>query len=210
MDQSISRDNYKNYKVAGRRYHHDYTLPAMLSFLPSTPCTMLDAGCGDGYLAGQFSKLGHAVTAIDISHEGVALGRAAFPNVTFRVASVTDDLHDLSPPSGFDVIVSCEVIEHLYSPNKFLQRAYDLLRPGGLIIITTPYHGYWKNLAISLKGRWDFHWESAVEGAHIKFFSKPTLFGILHESQFVDLQFRGTGRLPYLWKGMVVAARKPD
>jgi 2-polyprenyl-3-methyl-5-hydroxy-6-metoxy-1,4-benzoquinol methylase len=139
MDQSISRDNYK---VVGPRYHHKYTLPAVLSFLPSTPCTILDAGCGDGYLAGQFSKIGHAVTAIDISHEGVELGRAAFPNVTFHVASVMDDLFGPLSSSGFDVIFSCEVIEHIYSPNKFLRRTFDLLKPGGLLIITTPYHGY--------------------------------------------------------------------
>ncbi len=50
--------------------------------------------------------------------------------------------------TGWDLIVSLEVIEHLFAPRRFVAEMFDLLRPGGVFIVTTAYHGYFKNLAV--------------------------------------------------------------
>jgi 2-polyprenyl-6-hydroxyphenyl methylase/3-demethylubiquinone-9 3-methyltransferase len=80
------------------------------------------------------------------------------------------------------------------------------LKPGGVIILTTPYHGYLKNLALSLLNAWDKHFTVDWEGGHIKFFSPKTLSAMLKEAGFGEIEFRGAGRLPYLWKTGVYRA----
>ena len=74
--------------------------------------------------------------------------------------------------------------------------------------MTTPYHGYLKNLAISVIGGWDRHADPLWDGGHIKFFSRRTITRLLNEAGFRVVSFNGVGRLHYLWKSMVVVAVK--
>ena len=83
-----------------------------------------------------------------------------------------------------------------------------VLKPGGYLLVTTPYHGYLKNLALSVFGKWDKHHTALWHGGHIKFWSQATLTQLLSENGFRVDNFFGVGRLPYLWKSMVLVARK--
>ena len=100
------------------------------------------------------------------------------------------------------------MIEHLYSPKTYLQNLHTVLRPSGSIILTTPYHGYLKNLALSITNSWDKHHTVDWEGGHIKFFSEKTLSKMIHEADFVNIQFNNAGRINWLWKSMVCRAEK--
>jgi SAM-dependent methyltransferase len=194
---------------AERAPHHAYLLPAIIALLPkSDSLTVLDAGCGNGFLASEIAKRGREVTAIDSARDGIELARAAHHHVRYEIASVYDDLAGLMPRGGWDVILSCEVIEHLYRPLGFLRNMNRHLRRGGSIILTTPYHGYLKNLAISLADGWDWHHTALVEGGHIKFFSQRTLCEALGAAGFARPTFRNAGRLPFLWKSMVCRSTK--
>ena len=128
----------------------------------------------------------------------------------FEVAAVDDDLSSLAPECGFDVILSTDVIEHLYSPQSFLRNMHPHLKPGGVLLLTTPYHGYFKNLALSLLDGWDQHLRACSEQGHIKFFSQRTLSRLLGDCGFCDPVFCNAGRLPYLWKTMVCRSIKPE
>jgi 2-polyprenyl-6-hydroxyphenyl methylase/3-demethylubiquinone-9 3-methyltransferase len=110
---------------------------------------------------------------------------------------------------SFDAIVSAEVVEHLYSPRDLTQSAFRLLKGGGILILTTPYNGYLKNVVLSVTGTMDRHWTALWDGGHIKFWSWTTLRCLLAEAGFITPEFHGAGRLPFLWKSMVVRARKP-
>jgi 2-polyprenyl-6-hydroxyphenyl methylase/3-demethylubiquinone-9 3-methyltransferase len=109
---------------------------------------------------------------------------------------------------GFDAAVSTEVIEHLYAPHLLPRFAHALVRPGGHLVLTTPYHGYWKNLALSLFDKWDHHHTALWHGGHIKFFSRRTLTRLLTENGWQVRRFRGIGRLPGLWKSMLLVAQR--
>ncbi len=187
---------------------HAYTLPAILSLLPDAlqGVSILDAGCGNGAIAGKLADMGCQVTGIDFSEDGIAIARKAHPNVRFEVASVYDDLR--SVVDEVDVVVSSEVIEHLYYPQRYLENIATIIRPGGAFILTTPYHGYLKNLALSLFNYWDKHHTVDWEGGHIKFFSQKTLSRMLLMAGFSEITFNNAGRLPWLWKSMVCRARK--
>ena len=171
---------------------------------------VLDVGCGNGELAGDFLKLGCVVTGIDLSQQGVDKARESFPDGRFEVVSAEDNVLQRLGEEPFDIVVSMEVVEHLYRPRAWAGACFAALRPGGRFVCTTPYHGYLKNLAIALAGKWDRHASPLWDGGHIKLWSKRTLFALLHEAGFRDLEFRGIGRVPGLWMTMVVAAVRPE
>ena len=194
------------------RIHHGWLTPAIKELLPSPgdKQTLLDMGCGSGVMAARYRDWGFTVVGTEVSAEGLEQARSADPEVTFVQASAYDDHATFGPPGGFDVVVSTEVIEHLIDPEAMLQRAYEAVRPGGTVIVTTPYHGYVKNLAISLANGWDDHWDVARRGWHIKFFSTRTLEAMLTSVGFVDLSLRGAGRRPMIWRSIVAKGTRPS
>ena len=102
-----------------------------------------------------------------------------------------------------------EVIEHLYQPRAFVLFIRSILEAsgGGQFIVTTPYHGYRKNLTIAAANKMDHHLSALWEGGHIKFWSRRTLAILLREAGYRQLAFTGAGRIPYLWRHMVFSAR---
>ena len=170
---------------------------------------MLDVGCGNGFTAGQFLERGCEVVGLDLSESGVALARQQYPAARFEVMGADERLLAKLECSAFDIVVSTEVIEHLYAPRPYLRGCYSALRPGGRFICSTPYHGYLKNLLIALSGRTITHATPLWDGGHIKLWDRATLSQLLRETGFVNLHFRGAGRLPYLWMTMLMAGDKP-
>lgn len=186
---------------------HDYILPAVIRLLPEGKMLrILDAGCGNGYLSGYLSGMGHHVVGVDISADGINIARQRYPHIPFYVASLYEDLRSIA--KDVDLIISSEVIEHLYFPRIFIDRMRPLIRAGGHMILTTPYHGYLKNLAISLMNAWDAHHTTDWEGGHIKFFSEASLSSLLQSAGFCDLVFHNSGRFAFFWKSMVCRAKK--
>jgi 2-polyprenyl-6-hydroxyphenyl methylase/3-demethylubiquinone-9 3-methyltransferase len=146
---------------------------------------------------------------VDASCSGIDMARQAYPHARFRVGDITGRFADLGCPAGyFDVVVSTEVIEHVYAPRKLVANAFEALRPGGELILSTPYHGYVKNVVVAVTGKFDAHFTALWDGGHIKFWSHRTLTTLLREAHFTEIRFYGTGRCPFLWKSMVISARK--
>jgi hypothetical protein len=89
-----------------------------------------------------------------------------------------------------------------------IEAASSLLKPNGHLVIGTPYHGYLKNLVLSLTGKMDAHFSVLHDGGHIKFFSVATLSELLRSHNFTNLSFAFYGRAPWLWMNMICHARK--
>jgi 2-polyprenyl-3-methyl-5-hydroxy-6-metoxy-1,4-benzoquinol methylase len=168
----------------------------------------LDVGCGRGRITRLLSELGHSVVGIDVSGAELEVARALGPQVRYEALSVYDDLAAVRPVGGFDVIVAAEVIEHLSSPLRFLLNMADNLKDSGAIILSTPYHGYLKNLLLSLTNSWDSHFSVGWQDGHVKFFSERSLSAMLGTAGFARPLFRNAGRLPLLWMSMVCRATK--
>jgi 2-polyprenyl-3-methyl-5-hydroxy-6-metoxy-1,4-benzoquinol methylase len=166
--------------------------------------SVCDLGCGNGHISGRLAALGYDVTGVDASVSGIQIARRAYPGVEF-VQSLID--RDLSLEK-FDLVISSDVIEHLYRPSDLLEAAVSLLRPGGQILLGTPYHGYLKNLVLAATGKLDAHFSALHDGGHIKFFSINTLSKLMRAHGFEDLSFSFYGRAPWLWKNMICHARK--
>jgi 2-polyprenyl-6-hydroxyphenyl methylase/3-demethylubiquinone-9 3-methyltransferase len=197
------------YTDAGPTWANGYLWPVLRHEVESLALTSkraFDLGCGSGATANMLAVLGFGITGIDLSESGIALAKAAHPNCRFEVASVYDDL--AAQFGRFPLVVSLEVVEHVYDPGRYARTLYDLLEPGGTAIVSTPYHGYLKNLALAVSGKFDKHFTALWDGGHIKFFSIATLGSLLRETGFKDIRFLRVGRIPPLAKSMVAIAKK--
>lgn len=172
--------------------------------------TICDLGCGNGYLAGLLGAAGYHVLGIDGSARlvGIATANRSSATVRFRQGMFGDQLtQELSHEPPFDLVVSVDVIEHLYRPRQLLETAAAILKPGGRLVLCTPYHGYLKNAVISLSGSWDVHHGVDWDGGHVKFFSVRTLVDIA-SSYFSVEGMCFHGRVPWLWKNMILIGTK--
>ncbi len=184
-------------------------LQQLLNELAPPEAQVLDLGCGNGALAAQLARWGYQLIGIDPSSSGIEQARALLPGVAFHQASADpEQLSSLDLPLC-DLVVSTEVVEHVYAPRLWAMAAFKALKPGCVLICSTPCHGYLKNCTLALSGNLDAHFTALWDGGHIKFWSRHTLSALLEEAGFQVLAFRGAGRFPWLWKSMLLAARKP-
>jgi len=167
---------------------------------------IFEVGCGNGAVACMLAKSGYKVVGVDPSVQGIEHAKANYPGLDLRLGSTDEEL--AKQYGTFPFVLSLEVIEHVFLPKVFARRVYELLTPGGLAIISTPYHGYVKNLALALSGKMDAHFTALWDYGHIKFFSRKTLGCLLAEAGFRNIRFLRVGRIPMLAKSMIALAEK--
>jgi SAM-dependent methyltransferase len=98
---------------------------------------VLDAACGVGYGTALLGGVAHRALGVDLDEEAIAYARNRYGGgrTDFAVQDLTAlELADAS----FDVVVSFETIEHLIEPERFLEHAHRVLRPRGLLFVSTP------------------------------------------------------------------------
>lgn len=186
---------------------HSYLLPAVEEIVSLfKPARIFDLGCGNGSTAHLLSR--HApVSGIDVSDSAIAQANAAFPQLRLDKRSVYEDL--AVDYGQYPLVISLEVVEHLYDPRTYARNLLALVEPGGHAVVSTPYHGYVKNCVLALSGKLDNHFTALWDGGHIKFWSIRTLKALLEEAGFTDVNFRRVGRVLPLAKSMIAIARRP-
>ncbi len=184
-----------------------YLLPQLRKMLGTPAGAILDVGCGNGATARALLAEGYDVFGVDASESGIELANGETPGRFYLLDLNTGEIPAALAGRAFQFVISTEVIEHLYEPRRLVAFARRMLAPEGRLIISTPYHGYLKNLALAISGRLDNHFTALWDGGHIKFFSRKTLEQLLREEGFEIDSFAGAGRLVWLWRSMLVKAR---
>ena len=207
MSNHDAVDDY-GWENAGKTCSHSYLEPAILKLCHQLVLkNILDLGCGNGALCKTLSGAGFEVVGCDADEKGIQLAQQENPKISFKHLGVYDDPLLLAS-TNFDAVISTEVIEHLFLPRYLPKFANAVIKDGGYLIVTTPYHGYFKNLVLSILNKWDSHHSPSWDGGHIKFWSPATLTKLLEENGFLVKSFQGVGRFPYLWKSMILVAQK--
>lgn len=165
---------------------------------------ILDAGCGTGLVTHKVHKAGHKVLGIDISPKAIAEARSRYPETQFVQGAL--DTKWPFDNEEFDVIYSFEVIEHILHTLRYVSEMNRTLKRGGLLVLTTPFHGLVKNL-LTVMFAFDCHFCN-IRSGHIRFFSNKSLENILEEFGFQVLYWRYYGRLWPIPKGVYVVAQK--
>jgi 2-polyprenyl-6-hydroxyphenyl methylase/3-demethylubiquinone-9 3-methyltransferase len=204
---SEARNEYR-WDAAGHAHNHRVLLPALEAILGAGENQhLIDLGCGNGSLTAALARQGFNTVGIDMAVSGIGHAQISHPELQFLE-------HDLGMPlpeptrDRFDVAIATEVIEHLFLPRSLFQRADEALRPGGMFVITTPYHGWLKNVALSVTNKLDRHWSPGWDYGHIKFFSQATLTMMATECGFIVESFHRVGRVPPLAMSMILVAEK--
>jgi lipopolysaccharide biosynthesis protein/SAM-dependent methyltransferase len=98
---------------------------------------VLDIACGEGYGADILATMAKSVIGVDISPEAIEYAKSCYqdPRMSFRVGSATDIP---IPDASVDMVVSFETIEHLEDHDRMMQELHRVLRPGGLLMISSP------------------------------------------------------------------------
>jgi len=202
-----TRPTEYEWRDAGPAHNHGSLAPAVLEALSDARGQqVLDLGCGNGSLTAELRYAGMQVTGIDLSASGIDAARASYPDIEWVQ-------HDLAYPlpvelSGrFDYVLAAEVIEHLFLPRSLFDRATEALGSSGILVVTTPYHGYLKNLALAVTGKFDRHWSPGWDFGHIKFFSRRSLFEMAVECGYQPYSWDLVGRIKPIAKTMVMQAR---
>lgn len=170
--------------------------------------SVLDLGCGNGWLTAALARCGFEACGLDSSHSGIAIARSAHHEVPFVQADAL-----LPPPlelqDRFDAIVAVETVDHVAQPRRLLMNARQMLRPGGLLLLTVPYHGYLKNLGIALSGRFDLRLQAVEDHGRLKFFSHHSLGTLVQQCGFEGVQIQNLGRVSPIARSMLLSARRP-
>ena len=96
---------------------------------------VLEAGCGEGYGADLIAGVARQVTAVDYDEATVAHVQSRYP----RVQVIHGNLADLPlPDQSVDVVVNFQVIEHLWNQPQFVRECARVLRPSGMLMMSTP------------------------------------------------------------------------
>jgi 2-polyprenyl-3-methyl-5-hydroxy-6-metoxy-1,4-benzoquinol methylase len=144
---------------------------------------VLDLGCGDGAFAAALVGAGCTVTMADVADEALRRARVRAP------AAEAVKLAEGAPlPFGedaFDVVWAGEVLEHVADVVGLLAEVRRVLRWGGRLLVTTPWHG---RLVIAA----DAHFDPRSD--HLRFFSARTLRAVLADAGFREIEIRRAGR----------------
>jgi ubiquinone biosynthesis O-methyltransferase len=189
--------------------HHNYLIKSISDILKdmnTSNIDLLDIGCGNGVLTSKISKFFRHTTGIDLSGTGIEFAQE-LKNKKLNFENVSVD-EMIKRKKKFKFITSFEVIEHQYLPDDFLNKMYQLLDDDGMLLITTPYNGYIKNLIISILGKHDFHYNPLWRHGHIKFFTTRTLKMILNKCNFEVIKKSFSGRFYPISCSMIFLSKK--
>lgn len=182
-------------------------MPPLQRMLGRPRGPILDVGCGNGAIARALLEDGYDVYGIDASESGIEIANERVSGRFFLHDITAGRLPEALADKRFKTVISTEVITHLYAPRGLIDFARRNLVDDGELILSAPYHGYFKNLVLAVSGKLDAHFTVLWDGGFIKFFSRKTLEQMLREQGFAVTDFAGAGRLPFLWKSMLVKAK---
>lgn len=200
---SLQSDEFV-WNEGGLTHAHRYLQPVITKWLRQSDAkAVLDLGCGNGALTNELARQGFTMTGLDASESGISIARKNYPGVEFARAEMDTPLPD-NLRGRFDAVIAVEVVEHLLLPRSLLERAKEALRKDGAFIVTTPYHGFLKNLALAVTNKFDTHWHPLRDYGHVKFFSRETLSQLFSEQDLKVERFARVGRIPALAKSMIL------
>lgn len=175
--EGYGRNDYLS-EITIRRYHE------ILDLFEKSRKTnrLLDVGCGIGYFLEVAKKRGWEVYGTEYTDKAIEICSAK--GISMKQGPLNPANYE---PGYFDVITSFEVIEHINNPQEELKNFYSLLRPGGLVYITTP--NFNSLLRYYLKDKYNvLSWPE-----HLSYYTPGTLRKLMERSGFRKLFVKATG-----------------
>ncbi|HEX2285480.1 MAG TPA: class I SAM-dependent methyltransferase, partial [Mycobacterium sp.] len=156
---------------------------------------VLEAGCGEGYGANLIADVARHVIGLDYDESAVAHVRARYP----RVEMLHGNLAELPLGDGaVDVVVNFQVIEHLWDQRQFVGECFRVLRPGGVLLISTPNRITFspgRDTPINPFHTRELNAAELTDLLTAQGFSVESMLGVFHGSRLADLDARHGGSI---------------
>jgi SAM-dependent methyltransferase len=172
-------------------YNKDYQVPDFLQeqarrivhrFRPFRRTgSLLDVGCGAGEFLRAAQQQGWDALGLEVSGAAVALVRSK------GLSAHEGDFLSAEIAKNLDVVIMSELIEHLPNPREFLERAFEILRPGGLLYMTTPNGRSLSRLVMGLD------WSVISPPEHLQLFNVSALSRLLRRCGFHHVRVESRG-----------------
>jgi SAM-dependent methyltransferase len=167
-----------------------------------TPATVVDLGCGEGYLTYALRRTGVECVGVDLSATVVARARQRFGNDDwfFTVAELADRGF-----VGADLVVALELVEHVPDPVRLLGDAVALLKADGRVLMTTPNRDASPAEAV---------WDSDLPPVHLLWFGTKAMTALADRAG-CDVVFPaapqgpGSGARPGVWPPLLTGSGEP-
>ena len=158
----------------------------IISKVPKNAQSILDVGCGSGWVAKTFIKKEIKVHSLDITKINPVKAMQLYPSQKHS-GIVADSFHLPFADNSFDCIIASEIIEHVVDPAAFIKEVFRVVRKGGKLIITTPYkEKLMYYLCIHCNQMTPVH-------AHIHSFDEKMLEGYYKEDDLESFEFKTFG-----------------
>ncbi|HEY4987296.1 MAG TPA: bifunctional 2-polyprenyl-6-hydroxyphenol methylase/3-demethylubiquinol 3-O-methyltransferase UbiG [Bradyrhizobium sp.] len=112
---------------------------------------MLDIGCGAGLLCEPFTRLGAQVIGVDASASNIAAAKLHADRGHLSIDYRCTTPEEMDVRERFDIVLAMEVIEHVVDVGLFLGRCAAMLKPGGIMVVST-LNRNWKSFALAIVG----------------------------------------------------------
>lgn len=161
---------------------------------------ILDIGCGGGLISEPMARLGATVTGADAAQGNIAIARlhAEQQGLTINYRATTAESL-LDECAGFDVVLALEIVEHVADPAAFIASCHDLLRPGGIAIVSTLNRTARSFAAAIVGAEWVMRW--LPKGTHewSRFITPDELSAMAQAAGLVPVDRRGMVFNPLRW-----------
>jgi len=136
---------------------------------------VLELGCSSGYLSGYMEQgLGCRVTGLEFDADAVAIAAQRCSEVYAADLDDPDALEVARASAPYDVLLAAAVLEHLKYPDRVLERAKALLKPGARVIISLPNIAHWSIRLKLLAGQFDYEDYGIMDRTHVHFYTART------------------------------------
>jgi 2-polyprenyl-3-methyl-5-hydroxy-6-metoxy-1,4-benzoquinol methylase len=162
--------------------HFDFRYAAMLKMIADAVGhrgRLLEVGCGAGFFLKAAERAGWQVEGIELSEEA-----SQFASERLHLPIRRDRAEEAAIGAGtFDVAVMFDVIEHLFDPRAVLTAIARALKPGGLLVVSTP------NIDAASRYVLGIDWAVLSPLEHVYYFSESTLTRLLEATGFSKIRF---------------------
>jgi len=140
---------------------------------------LLDVGCATGFFMEAAAEEGFDVRGVEFSTVAISLAR---PDIRERI--VRGDVNELLSREAeqFDVVTAFDIIEHVQNPANFLNELREILKPGGVLAISSPDTGH------VLRYLMGSRWPMLQPMQHTVLFSRRGIAALLERCGFQDVQ----------------------